>query len=76
MEICINNKNFLGCDMELTIFKLYRNNINVVINYKKRKRIVTTIGKITMLDLADRYIMVNNEIKIPLDNIIEVKIEA
>ena len=76
MEICINDKHLVGYDKELTIFKLYRNNVNVEISYIKRKRIVTTLGKITMLDLADRFIMVNSNIKIPLDNIKEVKIEA
>jgi len=76
MEITINDNNLIGYDHELTLFKLYRNNVKLMISYLKRKKVVTIYGIITTFDLANEFILVNDNIKIKINDIIELKIEA
>jgi hypothetical protein len=51
-----------------------QSNLNVVINYYENKRFKTTVGKINKIDINNRVIWING-IKIPIENLLEVKLE-
>ena len=51
-----------------------QSNLNIVINYYEDKRFKTTVGKIDEFDVNNRVIWING-IKIPIENLLEVKLE-
>ncbi|PTV94435.1 YolD-like protein [Halanaerobium congolense] len=51
-----------------------QNNLSVEIKYYEDKRFKITNGRIDKVDINQKYILINN-LKIPLDNLLEVKLE-
>ena len=51
-----------------------QNNLAVKIKYYDDKRFKIAAGRIDKVDINQKYILINN-LKIPLDNLLEVKLE-